>query len=257
MNQTASVKPARSPDSPRTAGRPPRGADPFSVLGDERVVRVLRRLHDEADRQTPGLLLHYLPKLPRLLLGREVEVDESQIRGYFADKYIALERAQAAFCYVTARALRARTVVEFGTSFGISTIWLAAAVRDNGGGKVIGTELLPAKAARAREHIAEAGLSDYVEIRVGNAMQTLREGPGEIDLLLNDGFPIFALDIVKLLAPRMRAGAVVITDNVGNFKANYREYLEYMHDPKNGFASVNVPYRSGTEYSVRKERTDA
>ncbi|HVK63517.1 MAG TPA: methyltransferase, partial [Polyangium sp.] len=106
-------------------------SDPFAVLPDGRVRAVLRRLHDEADRQMPGVLLHFLPQLPRMLLGRRVDAPGSE-RGYFADKYIAIERDPGAFCYLTARALRARTIVEFGTSFGISTLWLAAAVRDNG-----------------------------------------------------------------------------------------------------------------------------
>lgn len=224
----------------------------FSILEDERAARVLRRLHVEADTQTPGLILHYLPMLPRMLLGQVLHFDEAKVRGFYADKYLALEREQAAFCHLTARALRARTVVEFGTSFGISTIWLAAAVRQNGGGRVIGTELVPEKAARARQNLEEAGLSDFVEIRVGDAMETLRELPDGVDLLLNDGFPMRALDILKLVKPRMREGAVVVTDNVGMFKANYREYQRYLREPRNGFVSTSIPFRSGTEYSVRK-----
>lgn len=228
--------------------------NPFNVLSDERVARVLRRLHDEADRQTPGLLFHYLPQLPKLFLGRRLDFTEQQIRTFYADKYLALELEQAAFCYLTARSIRATTVVEFGTSFGVSTLWLAAAVRDNGGGRVIGTELVAEKAARARKHVEEAGLTDFVEIRVGDASDTLRDGPSDVDFLLNDGFPMLALDIVKLVGPRMREGAVVLTDNVGTFKANYREYLAYMREPRNGFSSVCVPFRSGTEYSVRRGR---
>jgi predicted O-methyltransferase YrrM len=224
--------------------------DPFAVLGDERVASVLRRLHAEADRQTPGLLWHYLPKLPSVLWGSELEFPEAQIRGFYADKYIALERAQAAFAYLTARALGARSVVEFGTSFGVSTIWLAAAVRANGGGKVVGTELVATKALRAREHVEEAGLADVVEIREGDARETLRHLDASVDLLLNDGFPMLALEIVKLVAPRLRPGAVVLTDNVGTFRANYAAYVAYVRDPANGFRSTALPFKSGTEYSV-------
>ncbi|MEM9456740.1 MAG: class I SAM-dependent methyltransferase [Myxococcota bacterium] len=225
--------------------------DVFSILGDDKVAGVLRRLHAEADRQMPGLMLHYLPKLPRLLLGRALHFDEQESRGFYADKYIALEREQAAFCHLTARALRARLVVEFGSSLGISTLWLAAAVRANGGGRVIGTEIVPEKAERARAHVEEAGLSEFVEIREGDALKTLRDLPKEVDLLLNDGFPNLALEILQLVAPCMRPGAVVITDNVGTFKGNYREYVEYLRNPAHGFCSTNVPFKSGTEYSVR------
>jgi predicted O-methyltransferase YrrM len=231
--------------------------DPYSVLEDNKVATVLRRLHAEAARQTPGLLLHYLPKLPAMLLGRRMEFSDDDLTGFYADKFIALEPEQAAFAYLTARSLRATCVVEFGSSFGISTIWLAAAVRANGGGRVIGTELVETKAARARQHLREAGLDDLVEIRVGDAMETLRVLDHDVDLLLNDGFPMRALDIVKLLAHRMRPGAVVLTDNVGTFRANYREYVAFMRDRGNGFASTLLPFKSGTEYSVRLGSRDA
>nr|WP_283247186.1 class I SAM-dependent methyltransferase [Corallococcus exiguus] len=211
----------------------------------------MRRLHGEAERQMPGVLLHLLPQLPRMLLGRPI--DKPGTEHAFADKYLAIERAQGAFCYLTARALRARTVVEFGTSFGVSTLWLAAAVRDNGGGRVIGTELLPEKARRAQAHLEEAGLASFAEIRVGDATETLRaEDLGEVDFMLNDGFPVRALDVLKLVAPALRPGAVVVTDNVGVFKADYRDYVTWVRDPRHGFASMTIPFRSGTEYSVRQ-----
>ncbi|MDC3956963.1 class I SAM-dependent methyltransferase [Polyangium jinanense] len=227
--------------------------DPFSVLTDSRVARVLRRLHEEADEQFFGLALHYLPKLPALLLGRKVALDDaSALRSrYFADKFIALERPQGAFCHQTVRALQAKLVVEFGTSFGISTIWLAAAVRANGGGKVIGTEFVPEKAARAQKHIEEAGLADIVEIRVGDALETLRVLPGDVDMALIDGFPQKSVDVVKLLRPWLRTGAVVVADNVGVMKGDYRPYVDFMRDPRNGFTSMLIPFKSGTEYSVR------
>jgi predicted O-methyltransferase YrrM len=185
-----------------------------------------------------------------MLLGRRVDAPGTELD--FADKYLAIGRDQGAFCYLTARALHARTIVEFGTSFGVSTLWLAAAVRDNGGGRVIGTELVPEKARRAQANLEEAGLASFAEIRVGDATETLRADLGEVDFMLNDGFPLRALDVLKLVAPALRPGAVVVTDNVGAFKADYRDYVAYLRDPRHGFASMTVPYRSGTEYSVRQ-----
>ncbi|PZR10160.1 MAG: methyltransferase [Archangium gephyra] len=226
--------------------------DPFAVLTDVRVERVLRRLHQEADRQALRHALFFLPKLPALLLGRKEAGDDATALRQMADRFIALERPQGAFCHQLARAVRARHVVEFGTSFGVSTIWLAAAVRANGGGTVIGTEFVPEKAARARAHLEEAGLGDVVEIRVGDAVETLRELPGELDLALIDGFPQKSLDVVRLLLPKLRSGAVVIADNVGAMRGDYREYVEFMRDQRNGFTSMTVPFRFGTELSVRR-----
>ncbi len=81
---------------------------------------------------------------------------------FMSDKLVALDRDKAALCYQLCRALRARRVVEVGTSFGVSTLYLAAAVRDNaredgGTGVVIASEYEPAKASAARAHFAEAG----------------------------------------------------------------------------------------------------
>jgi predicted O-methyltransferase YrrM len=220
------------------------------TLNDPRAEAVLARLHAAADRQTPALVRHYLPQLPRLLVGRGLRW-HPRSDGFYADKYIPIEPAQGVFGYLTCRAVQARTVVEFGTSFGVSTIYLALAVRDNGGGRVVGTELLPAKAAKAREHLAEAGLAEFVEVREGDALDTLRDLAGPVDFLLNDGFPPVALGVLKLVAPRLRPGAVVLTDNVGMFKADYAAYTAWVRDPANGFRSGAIGLKGGTEYSVR------
>jgi predicted O-methyltransferase YrrM len=152
------------------------------------------------------------------------------------------------FLYICARATNARRIVEFGTSFGVSTIHLAAAVRDNGGGTVIGSELEPAKAARAREHLRAANLADLVDIRVGDALDTLREGvDGEIDLVLLDGAFSLYRPVLNLLEPKLRRNALVVGENA------MPDYLDYVRDPANGYLSLPLPYREelGGELSLR------
>jgi predicted O-methyltransferase YrrM len=99
--------------------------------------------------------------------------------------YMAVAPEVGRLLYLLARNRRTRTIVEFGSSFGISTIHLAAALRDNNnGGRVVTTELSASKVEAAQRNISEAGLSDLVEIRQGDALETLREGlPDEIDLV--------------------------------------------------------------------------
>jgi len=228
-----------------------RKPDPFAVLEEERIAAVLRRLHHEARWQTISAGRHSLRHLPAFPGGHPVPlvIDDMACRG---DKSIAIEERQAAFCYLTARTSQARTIVEFGTSFGISTIWLAAALRANGGGQVVTTEIVPERARVARSNFEEAGLAELIEVRVGDALATLAADPAEIDLVLNDGSPGLALDIVKLLAPRMRPGAVVLTDDVGRSAASYRSYIAWIRDHANGFQSTLVPLKGGMEYSVRR-----
>ncbi|WP_119390744.1 O-methyltransferase [Taklimakanibacter lacteus] len=226
--------------------------DPFAVLENSRVASVLRRLYSEANRQHLSIIRHFLPHTLSYLRRRFMPFSENEMSGFYADKYIAIVEDQGAFAYLTARALRARTVVEFGTSFGPSTLWLAAAVRANGGGRVVTTEIVPDKARIARQHFEDAGLADLIDVREGNAIDSLATDPSDIDFVLNDGFPMRALDIVKLLAPRIRPGGVVLTDDVGGFRGNYKGYLANMRDRANGFDSMLITLKGGTEYSVRR-----
>jgi predicted O-methyltransferase YrrM len=223
--------------------------EPLAALPDPVVRALLSRLHAKADRETPKLVWRFASQGPRLLFGRKLPWDRLATR--LNDAFIPLDRTQGAFCYLLARALGARRIVEFGTSYGISTIYLACAVRDNGGGLVIGTERVSSKAEKARDHLREAGLEEYVEIREGDALETLRDLEGPIDFMLNDGFPPYALPILELVSPQLRLGAVVVADNVGAFKADHAEYLEYVRNPTNGFCSGFLKMNEGSEFSVR------
>jgi len=169
---------------------------------------------------------------------------------FLKDAYIPVDPDQGKFLYVTARVLNAKRIVEFGTSFGISTIYLAAAARANGG-NVIGTELVPEKVNAARANVAQAGLAQFVDIREGDAMKTLSTIDEPIDLLLLDGWKDIYLPMVKMLTPKLRAGAAVIADNVFTFKTALRPYVEHMQNRENGFDSVTLPLGHGMEYSMR------
>ena len=223
--------------------------DVLNVLPDPRVRATLSRLHALADSGEAALKLRFAPYMPRLLMGKTLPWETLEHR--FDDDFISIGRHQGVYCYMLARALNARHIVEFGTSFGISTIYLACAVRDNGGGRVIGTERVAAKAERARAHLEEAGVSEWVEIRGGDAPGSLAELPEPIDMLLNDGFPPYALPVLQTVAPNMRAGAVVVSDNAALFPADHRDYVEWVRDPANGFLSTRLALDEGTEFSVR------
>jgi len=153
--------------------------------------------------------------------------------------------------YLLAHASRARTIVEFGTSFGVSTIYLACAVRDNGGGLVVSTEMVPAKAEQARRNLADAGLSEFVEIREGDALATLRDFGHPIDLLVNDGFPAHQLDVLQLLDPFIRPGGMVFTDNIGLFKTQMQPYREFLQNPANSYLSATLKLNEDREFSVK------
>jgi predicted O-methyltransferase YrrM len=219
-----------------------------SSLDDPKVKAVLDRLHEAAT----GDVFRMLGRLPTYLgaiLNRNMPAAEMSRR--FKDVYIPLSRAQGKLLYLVARSIDARRIVEFGTSFGVSTLYAAAAARDNGMGRVIGSELEPGKRAKAVENLNDAGLGGVAEVRLGDALQTLRDVPPPIDVLLLDGWKDLYLPMLELLAPKLRPGAVVLADNVRTFKRALAPYLDYVQSGKNGFQSVTLPFPSGFEYSVR------
>ncbi len=158
---------------------------------------------------------------------------------------------QGALIYLLCRAIRARRVVEFATSTGFSTLHFAAAIRDNGGGTVIGSEIVPEKAATARRHLAEAGLERFAEIREGDARETLRDLGGPVDFALIDGWPVpgdgpsLARQVTEIIAPQLRIGAFLMNDNAEP------DFLAFIRDPASGFLSMTLPLKGGTELAVR------
>jgi predicted O-methyltransferase YrrM len=162
------------------------------------------------------------------------------------DHWLPVSRETGKLLYMLARACRARTIVEFGTSFGISTLHLAAAIRDNGGGRLITSEFEPSKVTRAREHLTAGGLADMVEIREGDALKTLAvDLPETVDLLLLDGAKALYPEILHLMEMRLRPGALIVADN-----ADFcTEYLERVRSPGSGYMSI--PFTGDVELSMR------
>ena len=222
-------------------------SDIHQLLQDPKIEAVLDRAYREWKAQRRKLV-RLLPLLPRLLLGRKLDWGDMVSRT--KDLYLPLEPEQGGLLYVTARAIGARRVVEYGTSFGVSTLYLAAAVRANGGGTVIGTEIVPEKADVARANFVEAGVGDLIDLRVGDARETLQDCGGPVDLVLLDGFKDIELEVLQLLQPQLRLGALVFTDNIFTFKADNADKRRYVADPRNGFRAVVLPLKDGMEAAV-------
>lgn len=153
--------------------------------------------------------------------------------------------------YGLVRAVRPSTIVEFGLSFGISAIHLAAGLRDNGTGRLFSTELNPAKIGYAKANLERAGLTDLVTVLEGDGRETLASVSGPIQLVLLDGWPDLALPVLRLLEPELAPGATVLVDDTDMFTAELAGYLDYVRDPGNGYVSVAFPVGDGMELSTR------
>jgi predicted O-methyltransferase YrrM len=201
------------------------------------------------------------PRLPRFMwavLNKKTH-DTTLRHQVFRDVYSAVTEERGALIYTIARACRAKRVVEFGSSFGISTIYLATAVLDNCAGEpgvvgqVTGTEMEPQKIAAAEKNLEEAGLSQIAMIVQGDARETLRQVEGPVDLAFLDGRKDLYLPVLKILKPKLRDGAVVLSDNIFSFAQDVAAFLAYVQSGENGFVSTTVKISDGIEISIFKK----
>ena len=208
---------------------------------------LLDRLFDEAEaaEAVTSLAIADLSDEQRSRMLRS-KADYRDLYGRLKNAPLAVSRETGVLLYMLARSSRARTIVEFGTSFGLSTLHLAAALRDNGGGRLITTEFEPSKVTRARDNLTAGGLVDLVEIRGGDALQTLgTDLPETIDLLLLDGAKALYPEILNLVESRLKPGAFIVADN-----ADYSpDYLARVRSPANGYMST--PFADDVELSMR------
>ena len=210
-----------------------------SSLYDPRVRRVLDDMHASADHNDPPLLEKARGK-------RGIERTS-----LLDDAFIPVSADAGRLLYVLARGAAPGTFVEFGTSFGISTIYLAAAVRDRGAGRVITTELHPGKAARARDYITATGLADLVDVRVGDALTTLKDVTDGVAVAFLDGWKELYIPFLQMLEPALAPGALVVADDLDLFPDVLRDYLAYVRDPAQGYVSAMLPVGDAMELSVR------
>jgi predicted O-methyltransferase YrrM len=223
-----------------------RGGAPRSSLHSPAVVRVLDRLHTQAHREDPLAK----ERVRACEAERAERLDQEARYELYGDAPLAIKREVGALLYLLTLSKRPRLVVEFGASLGLSTIYLAAALSDLGGGSLITTELRESKATLASHNLAEAQLDDLVELRVGDARETLRNLPVQLDLLFLDGRNDLYVDILRTVQPSLAPGALVVADlSAGD--VDLLPYLERVRDPTGCYVSAHVPLDEGVELSVR------
>ena len=176
--------------------------------------------------------------------------DPQKLEEIWGRSYLTVAPEVGRLIYLLTRSRRPALAVEFGTSFGISGIHIAAALHDNGVGRLITTEMSPSKAARAAENFKQSGLSEWIEIREGDAFQTLA-GVSGVDMLLLDGWKPMYYPMLKQLEPVLSPGCLILADDVIGMADEMQDYLGYVRDPVNGYVSSLIPLDDGMELSIR------
>jgi len=221
----------------------------MSMLNDPKLEALLDALHAQSKGQDGAIDTYFTRRIKEGTLSWDGMDGETTT--FFSDKMVALEKDKAEFCYALCRALGAKRIVECGTSFGVSTLYLAAAIRDNGGGQVIATEWEAAKARVARRNFAAAGLSQFIDLREGDLADTLKVIDGPVDFVLLDIWAEAVMPAILNIAPHLRPGAVVIADNTESARRGYEAYFGFIADPKNRLKTLTLPFPGGLEMTVR------
>jgi predicted O-methyltransferase YrrM len=210
------------------------------TLQDPNVSTVLDRMYTEAKSQMSRLRERH-GDFDRPMSAQERADAMSEF-------YIPVTPEAGRLLYSLVRATRPTTVVEFGMSFGISAVHLAAAVRDNGTGRVVTTELSTTKIAAAKQTFADTGLADVITVLEGDALSTLTGLEGPVEFVLLDGWKDLYLPVIELLEPRLSTGALVVADNAS--AADLQPYLDRVRNPDNGYVSFNFLVRESDSMEI-------
>lgn len=230
----------------------------MSMLNDPKLEALLDALHAQSEGQNDAINAYFRRRIQEGTLSWDGFDGETNT--FFADKMVALEKVKAEFCYTLCRAMGARRIVECGTSYGVSTLYLAAAVRDNtasssegekrAGGTVIATEYEPTKAKVARANFEAAGLAKFIDLREGDLKDTLNIIEGAVDFVLLDIWTEAVMPAMTRIAPHLHPGSVIIADNTISSRRGYEAWFAYIADPKNHLRTMTLPFEGGLEMTI-------
>jgi len=228
---------------------------------DPRVSTYLARLHAESDaatyaaarRQFAGsdaafaALAQRYSELPPA--GRGALLAEHAIVLEEAALSLAIAPAMGEFLYTLSLAKGVRSVLELGSSNGVSTLYFAAALRARGAGKVVATEREPAKCAALRQHVAALGLAEYVDLRQGDVFETVQLLQGPFDLVFIDIWASGYLAIYRAIEPLLAPGSLILADNMLTAPEQVRPFQTYLAQQPH-IQSTTLAFESGVEFAV-------
>lgn len=164
------------------------------------------------------------------------------------DRFMAVGPNTGQLINILARSLKTPAILEIGTSFGYSGIWLADAARASGG-RLITMELYEHKSAYAKEMAEKAGLADHIDFKVGDAVEMTAALPGTIDFVLLDLYKDLYVPCLEAFYPKLNPGAIIVADNMlGRVAPGVKAYAQAVR-AKPGISSVLLAVGSGIEVS--------
>ena len=215
-----------------------------SRLSDPKISEVLVKLHARADA-------HDAVVIPDVLVaaGERGASTDVEMADLLAGAFMPIHPNAGRLLHLFAMSRPQGRIIEFGTSHGPSTLYLAAAIGSDEA-PVITTEMELSKIDLARANFEEAGLSDRIDLRVGDAFETLANLSDGIALLFLDGWKGLYLPLLRALEPLLVSGAIIVADDTLLLPDLCADYVEYLRGATDRYVSVGLPVDDGLEVSV-------
>jgi predicted O-methyltransferase YrrM len=215
-----------------------------SRLSDPKISEVLVKLHARADA-------HDAAVIPEILTaaGERGASTDFEMADLLAGAFMPIHPNPGRLLHLLAMSRPQGRIIEFGTSHGLSTLYLAAALGSDEP-PVITTEMELSKIDLARANFEEAGLGDRIDLRVGDAFDTLADLSDGIALLFLDGWKGLYLPLLRALEPRLVSGAIVVADDTLLLPDLCADYVSYVRGATDRYVSVGLPIDDGLEVSV-------
>jgi caffeoyl-CoA O-methyltransferase len=166
---------------------------------------------------------------------------------------LAITADTGIFFSVLIKAIKARRILEVGTSAGFSTLWFADAVGKNRSTRIITIEMNPQKVERALKNFKEAGVDKIIEIKQGIALDLLHKLKGKFDFVFLDADKENIIRYFDIILPMVRIGGIIAADNMlypDHFRPAMRNYVRHVHTRPN-IQSVTVPIGMGEEITIK------
>ena len=177
-------------------------------------------------------------------------LSEQELRQRLDEFLLPVGRATGTLINLIVKGANARRILEVGSSYGYSTVWLAEAARAIDG-RVVSLELRAAKTEYARAQLARADLERCVEFRVGDALASLAQLAGPFDFVLLDLWKDLYVPVFEQLHPKLAPGAIIVADNMlqpESARAHADAYRQRVHAAP-GMSSVLLAVGNGLEVS--------
>jgi len=201
---------------------------------DAAVVKILRQFEQRAAKENE----------------RMDKMEPAEMQEHVDEFLLSVGPATGELINLLVKQAKAKTILEVGSSYGYSTVWLAEAARETGG-KVISLEMHSEKQEHARASVREVGLESFVEFRLGDAVDSLAKLRESVDFVLLDLWKNLYIPCFDLFYPRLNAGALIVADNM-TYPENSRRHAEKYRThirTKDHIDSVLLPVGSGLELS--------